>query len=158
MVLRSHPRTEKKWGPGMKNAYRSLALLIAVGVVVQAAAIAFGLFGLWADVDEGQVVTDDYDGNGGFAIHSIGAMVISLAALLLLLTAFFVKVDGAVKWAGIVVGLVVLQWVLAIVGFDVPAIGALHAVNAFLVAGAAASAAAKAKASEATDATVAKAS
>ncbi len=154
MVIRSHPRTEK-WGPGMKTAYRSLALLIAIGVVVQAAAIAFGLFGLWGDVDDGQVVTDDYDGNGGFAIHSIGAMVISLAALLLLLTAFMVKFDGALKWAGIVVGLVVLQWVLAIVGFDVAFIGALHAVNAFLLAGAASQAAAKAKASEAADMTVA---
>ncbi len=146
---------DKDVGDQMRTAYRSLALLIAVGVVVQAAAIAFGLFGLWGDVDEGNVITDDYDGNGGFAIHSIGALVISLAALLLLLTAFFVKIDGALKWAGLVVGLVVLQWVLAIIAFDVAFLGALHAINAFLIAGAASAAAARAKITTAADETVA---
>jgi hypothetical protein len=122
----------------MRNAYRGLAQLIALGVVVQAAVIAFGLFGIWNDVDDGKVVNDDYDGNGGFAMHSIiGTGIIPILAIALLVVAFFVKVDGAVKWAGLVVLAVVVQIALAFISFGVPAIGLLHAANAFLLAGAA---------------------
>ncbi len=52
-----------------------------------------------------------------------------------MIVSFFTKVDGGVKWAGYVLLVVVLQWVLAIVAFAVPVVGALHALNAMAVAG-----------------------
>jgi hypothetical protein len=129
----------------VRNVYRVTAQLIAFAVVVQAAVIAFGLFGIWNDVDDGRVVTDGYDGNGGFAIHSIlGSAVIPLLALLLLVVSFFVKVDGAVKWAGLVVLAVAVQITLAFIAFGVPAVGLLHAANAFIIAGVASMAARRA--------------
>ena len=129
----------------MRNVYRVIAQLIAFAVVVQAAVIAFGLFGIWNDVDDGKVVADGYEGNGGFAIHSIlGSGVIPLLALLLLVISFFVKVDGAVKWAGLVVLAVAVQITLAFISFGVPAVGLLHAANAFIIAGVASMAARRA--------------
>jgi hypothetical protein len=128
----------------MRNVYRGLGQLITLGVVVQVAVIAFGLFGLWDDVDAGRVVTEDYEGNGGFEIHGIvGMMIIPILSLLLLLVSFFVKSGGAVKWAGLVVLLVAVQITLAFVAFGAPVVGILHAVNAFLIAGAASMAARK---------------
>jgi hypothetical protein len=50
-------------------------------------------------------------------------------------------VDGGVKWAGFVLLTVVAQWVLAIIAFEVPVIGALHALNAMVIAGVASMAA-----------------
>jgi hypothetical protein len=129
----------------VRNVYLVIAQLIAFAVVVQAAVIAFGLFGIWNDVDDGRVVTDGYDGNGGFAIHSIlGSTVIPLLALLLLVVSFFVKVDGAVKWAGLVVLAVAVQITLAFLAFGIPAVGLLHAANAFIIAGVASMAARRA--------------
>jgi hypothetical protein len=129
----------------VRNVYRVIAQLIAFAIVVQAAVIAFGLFGIWSDVDDGKVVTDGYEGNGGFAIHSIlGSGVIPLLALLLLVISFFVKVDGAVKWAGLVVLAVAVQITLAFISFGAPAVGLLHAANAFVIAGAASMAARRA--------------
>ena len=62
-------------------------------------------------------------------------MVIPLLALLLFIVSFFAKFDGGVKWAGFVLLAVVVQVVLAFVAFGVPAIGALHGINAFVVLG-----------------------
>jgi hypothetical protein len=126
----------------MRAAYRILGLTIAGLVVVQAAAIAFAMFGVLHFVDDGDLLNkslvDDrsgFSGAVGMNIHSIGAMVISLFAIILLILSLFAKIPGGVKWAGYVFLAVLLQWVLAIAAFGVPAVGALHAINAFAIAG-----------------------
>lgn len=120
----------------MKQAYRAFALLIALGVVVQAAAIAFGWFQVIVDVEDGAVFTKDSDLNAGHALHGIvGMNVIPLLALLLLGSSFFTKVKGASKWAGLVLLAVIVQVVLAFVAFGVAAVGALHGINAIVVLG-----------------------
>jgi hypothetical protein len=118
----------------MRATYRILAMLIAAGVVVQAAAIAFALFDIAHKTDDGQIFTKDTE-NGGIAFHAVlGMMVLPLLALLLLLVSFFARIPGGVKWAGIVVGVTVLQIALAYAGRGLPLIGTLHAVNAFALA------------------------
>jgi hypothetical protein len=119
----------------MRSLYRYLAMVVATGVLLQAAAIAWAMFALADDVDDGLVVDKSYDGNAGFAVHAIlGWMVIPVVALILLGVGFGLRsVDGALKWASIVFGLVVLQLVLAIAAFGVGALGGLHGVNALLV-------------------------
>lgn len=120
----------------MRSAYRGLALLICLGVLVQAAAIAFGWFDVLKDLDDGAVIDSDWDGNAGHILHSIvGMMVIPLAGLLLLITSFFTKVAGASKWAGIVFGTIVFQVVIGIVSFSAPIAGVLHGLNAFVLFG-----------------------
>ena len=93
----------------MKSAYRWLAMIIAVEVAVQAAAIAFAAFGLFQWVEDGgvlnkQVIESDqsagFSGEVGFMIHGInGQMIIPLLAIILLVVSFFAKVPGGVEWA-----------------------------------------------------------
>lgn len=115
----------------MKTAYRVLAHLVALGVVVQAMAIAFAWFGVIHDVDGGATIDSSFEGNAGHAIHGmVGMNLIPLLALVLLVISFFAKVPGGVKWAAIVFGLTVLQVALAFVAFGAPIVGALHGLNA----------------------------
>ncbi|TDO54240.1 hypothetical protein EV643_10121 [Kribbella sp. VKM Ac-2527] len=115
----------------MKNAYRALAGLISLGVLVQAMTIALGWFTALKDMDDGLVIDKNTDFNTGQMLHSIvGLMVIPLLAILLLIVSFFAGVAGGVKWAAFVFGLVVLQVALAFAGWALPAIGALHGANA----------------------------
>ena len=125
----------------MKQTYRVLAGLIALGVLVQAGAVAFGWFDAINAVDSGEVIDGDYEGNAGHAIHGIvGMMVMPLLALVLLIVSFFARkaVPGAVKWAGIVFGVTLLQVALAFAAFSAPVIGALHGINALVLLGTAA--------------------
>jgi hypothetical protein len=126
----------------MRTAYRVLATLLPIGVVVQAASIAFALFQISKEIDDGAVIDKNYvDSNSGsaglgFAIHAIdGQMVIPLIALLLLIVSFFAHVRGGVRLAAIAFGVVVLQVVLAFASFGVPGIGFLHGMNALAVFG-----------------------
>ena len=120
----------------MRQTYRVLAGLVALGVLVQAAAIAFGWFDALNQVDSGLVIDKNYEGNIGHAIHGIsGEMIIPAIGLILLIVSFFAarEVPKARQWAGIVFGLIVLQVALAFLAFGVPALGALHGINALFV-------------------------
>ncbi|GAB2634102.1 hypothetical protein [Kribbella swartbergensis] len=131
----------------MKSVYRALAGLIAIGVVVQAMAIALAWFTAIKDMDEGAVFDKNSDLNFGHEAHgTIGMMVMPALALLLLIVSFFAKVEGGIKWALFVVGLVALQITLAFVSFGAPVVGTLHGLNAFVLAGVASVAARKAAA------------
>ena len=141
----------------MRKAYRILAIIIAVEVVIQAMAMVFAVAGLGIWVDEGGVLdkaafeSEDlsFTGVGGFIIHGInGMMVIPLLGIVLLVLSFFAKVPGGVKWAAIVLGLIALQIFLGIFGHEVAYIGALHGLNAFILMGSAGNAARLAKAAE----------
>lgn len=127
----------------MRRTYTVLAWIIAAGVFVQAAAIAFGFGGMAGYVQGGGVVdkalvesgtVDNFTGEIGFAIHGIvGGMVIPFAALALVVVSFLVKVPGARMWAAIVLGLVFVQ---AMAGYsikDLPYLGLLHGANALAI-------------------------
>lgn len=139
----------------MKAAYRVLAILIAVLVVVQAAAIAYAMFGLTKWVTDGGTLDKaavesrelTFDGVVGFMVHGMnGMMLIPLVSLLLLVVAFFAKVPGAVMWAGLILVTVVVQVLLGMFGRDIPVMGALHGVNALVLFGLAVMAAKRSKA------------
>ena len=126
----------------MRNVYRILAALVAVGVVVQAMSMVFGVAGLLKWVEDGGVLdkaaaeSEDlsFTGAAGFMVHGInGTMVIPAIALLLLVSAFFAKVPAGVRWAGLVLLLVVVQVTLGVLAHEVPAVGALHGLNALLL-------------------------
>ena len=127
----------------MKQAYRVLAGLIALGVLVQAASVAYGWFDALSALDAGTVIDGNYEGNAGHVLHGmIGMIVVPLLGLILLILSFFAttSIPQARKWAGIVFGLIVLQVALAFAAFafSAPIIGALHGINALVLLGAAA--------------------
>jgi hypothetical protein len=132
------------------KAYRFLAFMIAVLVVVQAGAIAWAFFGLtdWI-TDEGGVVnkellecTDceqEFTAEWGFAIHMffVGFVLIPLTSLILLIVSFFAKVPKGVMLAAVIFGLVILQvFVLPALSREVGSgFGALHGINALVLMG-----------------------
>ena len=136
----------------MRTAYRVLALLIPVLVALQAALIAFGQFGLEAWVADDNNYTKQAQSGGdatgavGITLHGIiGTSVIPLVALVLLVVAFFAHVPGGRKWAAFVLLDVVVQILLAVLADEVPAVGLLHGLNAFLLFGLAMMAAQRAR-------------
>jgi Family of unknown function (DUF6220) len=133
----------------MRATYRVLALLIAVGVVVQAAFIAVAWFQVLHDSDSGAVFDKNSEPNWAYTGHSVvGTLVIPIIALVLLILSFFARIPGGVKWAAITFGVVLLQIVFAFIGFAAPVAGALHGINAFALAGVASVAARKARLAE----------
>jgi hypothetical protein len=126
----------------MRTAYKILAYAVALEVVVQAAAMVWAIAGLGIWVDEGGVFDKalmeseemPFTEIIGIIVHGInGMLVIPVIALLLLICSFFARVPGGVKWAGLVLLLVVLQITLGLFGHAVAGIGALHGVNALVL-------------------------
>jgi len=138
----------------MKSVYRVLAYLVALGVLVQAGAIAYALTGLSAWIQQGGVLdkaameneTTDFAGVGGFMIHGMnGTMVIPAIAVVLLVVSFFAQVRGGVQLAAAIVAMVVVQVSLGIFGHGVPALAWVHGILALVLFGAAVLAARRAE-------------
>lgn len=126
----------------MRTVYRVLAYAVAVEVVVQAMAMVYAVAGLGKWIEDGGVLDKSvmeseespFPEVVGMMIHGInGTLVIPLLALVLLIVSFFARIPGAAKWAGLVLLLVVVQANLGFAGHDIPAVGALHGLNALLL-------------------------
>src|SRR5262245_36348656 len=149
----------------MRSAYRILAIIIAVEVVIQAMAVVFAVAGLGKYINDGAVVdkaameSDDlsFTGVAGFMVHGInGMMIIPLLGIAFLVVSFFANVPGGVKWAAIVLGSIVVRVCAGPLGHDPPYIGIIHGLNAFVLFSAAVYAARLARtADEPSSATVA---
>ena len=117
----------------MRRAYQIICHLIAACVVIQAAAIAWATFTLAQSVGEGAALSADSD-ISGFLVHSIvGQMVIPLLALALLIVALIGRVG--IRWAAWVLVAMLVQVFLGYSSFDLPGLGILHGINAFVVLG-----------------------
>jgi hypothetical protein len=127
----------------MRGVYRVLAFLVAVEVAIQASFIVWGDAGMGKWVEDGGVVdkaTMESAFEGGdapfpefvaFLLHGMnGMMVIPAIALLLVISSFFAKVPRGVAFAFGVLGLVVLQVTLGLLGHSFSILGALHGINA----------------------------
>ena len=126
----------------MKQVYRVLAFLVAAGVAVQAAAVSYGMFGLlkWVEgggtLDQSTELTPALGGYTGFSWHAqAGIFVIPAISLLLLISSFFAKVPGGIRWALIVFGVTVLQVALGLFSHEVAGLGWLHGINALALFG-----------------------
>ncbi|TDU88275.1 hypothetical protein EV138_1817 [Kribbella voronezhensis] len=130
----------------MRAAYRIVAMLIAIAVALQVASIALSGFTIAKDADDGTTIGSDYS-NFGESYHSMAGMAIGLLALVLLILSFMTDVPRGRMLAGIIVGLVVLQFLLAVVSFGLPALGVLHGLNGLAIAGVAGAASSRATSS-----------
>jgi hypothetical protein len=142
----------------MRITYRIFALLIALEVIVQAAAIAWGFFGLGKWIEAGNTLNKSvldcrdcrpsFTEENGLMIHGInGSLIVPALGLLFLIVSFFTRNKTLMLWAAITFALVLIQAeVLPELASTYPIYGALHGVNALLVFSAAAIAWRKAKA------------
>ncbi|SDS76896.1 hypothetical protein SAMN04488570_2648 [Nocardioides scoriae] len=126
----------------MRAAYRYLAYTIDALILLQAAAIAWAVFGLSAWVEDGNTLstaTMESDETPfpevlGFAIHGIsGTVLIPLVALVLLVVSFFARVPKGAAYAGMVFGGVVVQVLLGMFAHGVPFLGFVHGFWALLL-------------------------
>jgi hypothetical protein len=123
----------------MRTAYKVLAYVVAAEVVIQAMAMVWAIAGLGKWVDGGGVLDKAAMESGGtpfpevngLLLHGInGSFVIPGIALVLVILSFFARLRGAIKWAAIVFVLAVVQGQLGFLGHEIPAVGALHGLNA----------------------------
>lgn len=129
----------------MKTVHKVLAYLIALEVMIQAALIAFAVAGIGVFISDGGTLDEaafeaifegdlTFTGVAGMMFHGLnGMMVIPLLALLLLITSFFAKTPGAIKFSLLTLGLVALQVFLGFMGHETPYGGLLHGANALLL-------------------------
>ena len=127
----------------MRKLYSALAWIVAAGVVVQAASIAFGFGGMTAYVMDGGVVDKalmesqqaTFTGDLGFSIHDlVGGLVMPLAAFALGVVSFFVRgVPRAKTLAWATFALVFIQGSAGYSITDLPYVGLFHGANALLV-------------------------
>ena len=129
----------------MRKLYSVLAWIVAAGVVVQAASIAFGFGGMTGYVMDGGVVDKaliesqeaTFTGDIGFPVHGIvGGLVLPVVALALGIVSFFVKgVRRAKTLAWAVFALIFIQGSAGYAITDTPYVGLFHGANALLVLG-----------------------
>ena len=126
----------------MRIAYRVLALVVAAEVAIQAVVMVWAVAGLGKWIASGGVADAAMMESGGtpfpevagFIVHGVNGMfVVPGIALVMVIVSFFTRVRGAIKWALIVFGLVVVQGQLGFLGHEIPAVGGLHGLNALVL-------------------------
>jgi hypothetical protein len=109
---------------GVATAHRALAILVAIGGLLQFVLAGYAVFG----------------GSSFEAHKTVGDILGGLSLIVLVLAV--VGRREALQSSAILFGLMILQTILGMVGDDAPALGALHPLNGLAIIGAAFSAAA----------------
>jgi hypothetical protein len=120
-------------------AYRVWAGLVSLAVVVQVGLAGVGAFHAASKAEDNRATKETVEAWFGPHIavgYLIGPIILVLLILALLSRRGMQPRDARVKWAGILLGLWVLQVLLAWFGGSANgALGFLHPVNALLIAG-----------------------
>jgi heme A synthase len=126
----------------MDAAFRIWASLLSLAVIVQVGLAGYGAFhAVNVSDDKGAIGKKSVE--DGFSAHSALGYIIFLAAIVLVILAFLARRHapeaGRLRWSGIILGLVVVQILLAWVSMAASGLGVLHAMNALAIAGVAGS-------------------
>ncbi len=115
----------------MTAVYKYLAGLVFLAVIVQIGFAGYGAFAVAKDTDGGTVNEDRFE--DVFGMHAGFGYLVVLLGLILLVVSLIAR--HRVKHTLILLGLLVLQVILAWIGFEVPWIGFFHPINAVVIAG-----------------------
>ena len=118
----------------MRTLYAVWSWILFTAVVVQVGLAGYGAFYSASKLgDEGATVDEDVFFHG-FAAHAIFGYLVILIGLIFMIIGL---IAGIGRWRlgmhGLLFGLLVLQMILAFIGFEVPVIGFFHPVNALLI-------------------------
>jgi len=121
----------------LNSAFRIWASLISLAIIVQVGLAAYGAFNAVDKSDDngtiGKTAVSD-----GFNAHTALGYIILLAALILLVLAYAGRGTGSpgrLRWSGLILGLLVVQVLLAWAGDATQWLGVLHGMNALAIAG-----------------------
>lgn len=120
----------------LRTIFKWWVAVLLVGVLLQIAFAGYGAFYAAEKVDDNPIDEDTF--NDGFGLHTGLGYLLFLGAIVLVVLALLSRPGKRKVWhsAGIL-GLLVVQILLAWFGYAVPAVfGALHPLNAFLILGA----------------------
>ena len=115
----------------MAAVYKYLAGLVFLAVIVQIGFAGYGAFSVAKDTDGGTVNEDRFE--DVFGMHAGFGYLVVLLGLILLVVSLVAR--HRVKHTLILFGLLVLQVILAWIGFEVPWVGFFHPINAMVIAG-----------------------
>jgi len=121
----------------LNSAFRIWASLVSLAIIVQVGLAAYGGFHA-VDVSDDKGSIGKNAVSDGFSVHTALGYIILIAAVVLLALAFATRGlgnPGRVKWSGLILGLLVLQVLLAWAGGATAWLGALHGMNAIALAG-----------------------
>ncbi len=121
---------------GLRVAYRVWAAALFLAVVVQIALAGYGAFYAAKKTSGDHDVMTHAQFDHGFSAHDGLGYLIFVGSVVLLALALGARLGrSAVLMALATAVLVVVQIALALAGESVPAIGVLHPLNAFVIAG-----------------------
>ena len=115
----------------MAAVYKYLAGLVFLAVLVQIGFAGYGAFAVAKDTDGGTVNEDRFE--DVFGLHAGFGYLVVLLGLILLVVALIAR--HRIRHTLILFGLLILQVILAWIGFEVPWIGFFHPINAIAIAG-----------------------
>lgn len=116
----------------MRNAFRWLSAVLFGLVVVQVALAAFGAFDAVHKADKNSISKKAIE--NGFTAHGIVGSLIVLLMLVLLIVALAGRLGPEqTRFAGLIFGLGVLQYLLGVVSPSAPVLGLLHGLNALAI-------------------------
>jgi hypothetical protein len=116
----------------VRTVYRWWSWLIVAAIVLQIGFAGYGAFYVAHKVDKGTVNEDKFE--DGFGLHAGFGYLVVLLILIGLIIAVIAGVRGRQLWrAAALFGLGILQILLAWFGFEVPAIGFFHPINAVVI-------------------------
>jgi hypothetical protein len=121
----------------LRTIFRYWLWILLAAVVLQIAFAGFGAFDVAHKLSDEGASVDEESFSDSWGPHAALGYLVFLGSLLTLILALVARVgrQRVLHSLGIV-GLVVVQILLAWFGFEVPVIGALHPINAFIILGA----------------------
>jgi hypothetical protein len=125
----------------LNSAFRIWASLVSLAIIVQVGLAAYGAFNATDKSDDQGTIGKDAVSDG-FSAHAALGYIILLGAIFLLVLAFASRRagdSGRVRWSGLILGLLVVQVLLAWAGSASAWLGILHGMNALAIAGVAGS-------------------
>ncbi|MDQ5821348.1 MAG: DUF6220 domain-containing protein [Actinomycetota bacterium] len=118
----------------MRSVYKWWAAIVFLAVVVQVGLAGYGAFSAAHEAEGGVVSEDKF--SDGFGPHAALGYLILLATLLLVLLALAARLGRRRVLHSLgLFGLLIVQVLLAWFGFEIPAIGFFHPINALLIVG-----------------------
>jgi hypothetical protein len=116
----------------LRTIHRYWLVLLTLAIVVQIGAAGYGAFYAADKSDPGPMTKKQFE--HGFSLHAGLGYFIFLGGIVLLLLALAARLGKRAVLLNLAVPLLlVIQILLAWIGFGTPAVGVLHPINAFLI-------------------------
>ena len=118
----------------MRAVFRWWAVIVFATVLLQIAFAGYGAFYVVDKAGDAPKTVTNHQVDHGWSLHQFGYVVI-LLGIILVPIAFAAGVDRAYRrWSMVIAGLLILQFLLAILGWVWAPLGFLHPLNAIAIA------------------------